>query len=116
MNNKKLVLIAMVISAGVAGIGGAIESIGTMYRLVPGYSPGYGFDAIGAAVLGKQKPLGTVVACLLFAIIRVGAGAMQRNMGVPYPLVGVLRGTIILFVVLSSYVARRLSIYIDMRY
>jgi len=115
-NNKMLIFVAMVISAGIAGVGGAAEALGNLYQLTPGFSPGYGFEAIGAAVLGKSKPMGTTLACLLFAAIRIGAGAMQRGLGVPYPLVGVIRGLIIIFMIISTYVQRRLETAVSRRY
>lgn len=116
MNNKALVLISVLISGGIAGIGGSIETMGSLYRLTPGFSGGYGFDAIGAVVLGKSTPLGLTIASLLFSVIRVGAGAMQRNLGVPFPLVNVIQGLIIIFIVGGSYLSRKLEILTGRRY
>ncbi|HEY3316639.1 MAG TPA: ABC transporter permease [Bacillota bacterium] len=109
MNVKTLALASMFISGGMAGVGGAVELMGTLYRLTPGFSPGYGFDAIGVAVLGGEKPLGVVLAALLFAVIRVGAGSMQRDLGVPFPLVSVIQGLIILFIVGGTFASRVLQ-------
>jgi len=116
MDNKALVLISVLVSGGIAGIGGSIETMGSLYRLSPGFSGGYGFDAIGAVVLGKATPLGLTIASMLFSVIRVGAGAMQRNLGVPFPLVNVIQGLIIIFIVGGSYLSRKLEIYTGRRY
>ena len=51
---------------------------------------GYGFDGIGAAVMGRHNPWGIVLTSLLFAVIRVGAGRC-KGMGVPLPLLSVIR-------------------------
>ena len=100
---------AVIISGGLAGLGGAAELAGNQYRMLHGFSLGYGFDAIGAAVMGKHHPAGIVLASLLFAFIRVGAGAMQRGIGVPFPILSVLQGIIIITIVASNFVTNRLT-------
>lgn len=102
-------LIAAVLAGGLSGLGGAVELMGSQFRIMSGFSPGYGFDGIGVAVMGRHKPVGIVLAALLFAIIRVGAGAMQRGMGVPSPLLSVIQGLLIIIVIASSYLTNRLS-------
>ena len=77
--------------------------------MLHGFSPGYGFDAIGAAVMGQHHPAGIVLTSLLFAFIRVGAGAMQRGIGVPFPILSVLQGIIIITIVASNFVTNRLT-------
>lgn len=109
MDIIKGTIIGVIISGGLAGLGGAVELLGTQHRMMPGFSPGYGFDAIGAAVMGKNNPWGVVLTSFLFAVIRVGAGAMQRGLGVPLPLLAVIQGMIIIFVISSSYFSQKLS-------
>ena len=116
MNNKKLIMISVLISGGLAGIAGSIETMGSLIRLTPGFSGGYGADAIGVVILGNASPLGLTIASLLFSVLRVGAGGMQRNLGVPYPLVNVIQGLIILFVVGGSYISKKLELSFGRRY
>ena len=116
LNNKMLMMTAVLLSGGLAGIGGSIDAIGSLYRLAPGFSGGYGFDAIGAAVLGKLTPLGLTISCLLFAVLRVGAGSMQRDLGVPFPLVKVIQGLIILFIIGGTFISRKIEFYTGRRY
>ncbi|MEW6622079.1 MAG: hypothetical protein AB1420_02925 [Bacillota bacterium] len=101
--------LAVIMSGGLAGLGGAVELMGSQHRLMHGFSPGYAFDAIGAAVMGRHNPWGIVITSFLFAVLRVGAGAMQRGMGVPLPLVWVIQGLIIILVIASSYLTTKLS-------
>ncbi|GFN22302.1 ABC transporter permease [Thermanaeromonas sp. C210] len=102
-------LLAALISGSLAGLGGALELVGNQHRLVRGFSPGYGFDAIGASVMARNNPLAIVFTSFLFAALRVGAGALQRKVGVPLPLVQVLDGLIIVLVIGSYYFSDRLS-------
>lgn len=100
---KKLIIIGIIISGGLAGLGGGLNMLGYQSRWVSGTVLGYGFDGIGAAVMGQYHPLGMAFSALLFAIIRVGGGAMQRSVGVPYPLVHALQGIVIMAVIISAY-------------
>ncbi|MEL7609844.1 MAG: ABC transporter permease [Bacillota bacterium] len=109
VNARKTLMLAIVISGGLAGMGGAIELIGNQYRLLEGFSSGYGFDAIGIAVMGQYHPVGIALSAFLFAAMRVGAGAMQRGVGVPLPLVSILQGIIIVSVIVSAYYVRKVS-------
>ncbi|NMC79270.1 MAG: ABC transporter permease [Chloroflexi bacterium] len=102
-------LLAAALSGGLSGLGGAVELMGSQFRLLSGFSPGYGLDGIGVAVMGRNKPIGIVMAALLFAVIRVGAGAMQRGIGVPSPLLSVIQGLLIVIVIASNYLTDRLS-------
>jgi simple sugar transport system permease protein len=102
-------VVALLTTGGLAGMGGAMELMGTQFKIVNGFSAGYGFDGIGVAVMGRYNPIGILLAALLFAVIRVGMGAMQRGAGVPFPLLNVIQGLIIIFVIASGYLTNRLS-------
>ena len=47
----------MLISGVLSGIAGAIEVLGVHYRLIEGFSLGFGFNAIAIALLATLKPL-----------------------------------------------------------
>jgi simple sugar transport system permease protein len=89
---------AMSISGGLAGLAGTVEIIGSQYRLLDFFSPGYGFDGIAVAFLGRSDPIGVIFAAFLFAALRIGANQMQRTTGLPTSLVLVIQGTVILFI------------------
>ena len=95
---KGYVFGAMGISGGLAGLAGATEIIGSQYRLLDFFSPGYGFDGIAVAFLGRSDPIGVIFAAFLFAALRVGANQMQRETGLPTSLVVVIQGMVILFI------------------
>lgn len=101
--------VALLTTGGLAGMGGAMELMGTQFKIVNGFSAGYGYDGIGVAVMGRYHPIGIILATLLFAVIRVGMGAMQRGAGVPFPLLNVIQGLIIVFVIASGYLTNKLS-------
>jgi ABC-type uncharacterized transport system permease subunit len=100
---------ALVMTGGLAGIGGAIELMGTQQKIVPGFSAGYGYDGIGVAVMGRYHPIGIILSTLLFSVIRVGMGSMQRGAGVPFPLLNVIQGLIVIFVIASGFLTNKLT-------
>jgi len=56
----------------------------------------FGFDAITVALLGRNRPLGTVLAGLLFGALKAGGYAMQLY--TPIDVVLVLEAVIVLFI------------------
>jgi len=101
--------VAIILTGGLAGMGGAMELLGTQFKIVSGFSQGYGYDGIGIAVMGRYHPVGIILSTLLFAVIRVGMGAMQRGAGVPFPLLNVIQGLIIVFVIASNFLTNKLT-------
>jgi ABC-type uncharacterized transport system permease subunit len=109
INIVGVTIVALITTGGLAGMGGAIELLGTQFKIINGFSAGFGYDGIGVAVMGRYNPIGIVLSTLLFAVIRVGMGAMQRGAGVPFPLLNVIQGLIIVFVIASGYLTNKLS-------
>jgi simple sugar transport system permease protein len=88
----------MLVSGVLSGIAGAIEVLGVHYRLIEGFSLGFGFIAIAIALLATLKPLWVIPAALFFAFLETGALSMQRQIGIPSSLVLVIQGLSLIFV------------------
>lgn len=108
VNAKRSLILVILVSGALAGLGGSLELLGNQYKLMEGFSNSYGFDAIGIAVMGQYHPVGIILASLLFAALRVGTNSMQRGVGVPLPLLYILQGIIIIAVIVSNYFVRRI--------
>ncbi len=93
-----LITAAAAISGGIAGLGGAVEVSGVHYRLIETVSPGYGYLGIAVALLGRLNPWGAGVAAFFLAALVVGAETMERAVRVPLPLIFVVQGLVILFI------------------
>lgn len=91
---------AFLASGALAGLAGAVEVSGVTYALYESLSPGYGYTAIAVALLARLHPLGIVASGLLFGALEAGAGAMQRDAGVPSVMVSVVEAALILLVLL----------------
>jgi simple sugar transport system permease protein len=107
---SKNIIIAMLLSGGLAGIAGSVEVFGIHHRLFNDFSAGYGFDALAVALLGQLHPVGVFVSALFFGALRVGSNAMQRAVQVPVSIVYVIQGLAILFILtdklLQSYIIK----------
>jgi simple sugar transport system permease protein len=93
---------ALLGSAALAGLAGGAEVTGVSYALFQNLSPGYGFTAIAAVLLARLDPVGLLGTALLFAALEAGAGAMQREAGIPSVAVYVVEAVVILVVVVSE--------------
>ena len=98
INVKKGLIISLIISGALAGLGGAGEILGVHKRYIDGFSPGYGWDGLAVALIGGLDPIGALLASLLFGILRSGGMTMNRITGVPIDIITILQALIILFV------------------
>ncbi len=92
---KKIQVWAMSLSGGIAGIAGAFQVLAYEGRFYQGFSPGYGFDALGVALLAGNSAIGLIPASLLFGILAKGGVSLQAN-GVPKGITSVVLGAMIL--------------------
>ena len=95
---KRTVVSAMVVSGAIAGLGGAIETLGITYRYAPAFNLGLGFDGITIALLGRVHPIGIIPGAILIGGMRAGAANMQFDAGVAPEIVDLLMALILLFV------------------
>ena len=102
------------LSGALAGLAGGVEVLGVTFALYENISPGYGYTAIAVALLAGLDPWRVGMTALLFGALEAGAGAMQRDAGVPSTLVSVIEAALILAVVaFQSIRARRLAAGVD---
>lgn len=93
------IVLAMAISGALAGMVGINEVLGYRYRYYDSFSSGYGFTGIAVALLGRNHPVGVILASLLFgALLRGGLFVDIFTEHVSKDLIFVLQGIIILFV------------------
>lgn len=106
INVKKIIILSMSISGGLAGLVGINYVLGYKYYFEEGFSTGLGFMGIAVALLGKNHPFGVILSALLFGIL--SQGGLVINAIVPKELVDILQAVVIICVVSSSSEVRRL--------
>ncbi len=98
ININRSMIIALVLSGSIAGLGGAGEIMGVHRRYIDGFSPGYGWDGLAVALVGGLSPIGSLFAAILFGALRSGGMIMTRATGVPQDIVFLLQALVIIFV------------------
>ena len=96
---KKQIITAMTISGGLAGMVAIGEVMGDRYRYYHDFSDGWGYLGIAVALLGRNHPLGIVIAAIFFAVLKRGQIFVDiETRFVSKDLVEVLQAIIIIFV------------------
>lgn len=104
MDYRRVALLVMLISGGLAGLAGMGEVAGIHFRLRPpeALSPGYGFTAIIVAWLARLNPLAAMLTAFLLGGLLVGGDAIQIALNLPAATVQIFNGVILLFVIASE--------------
>jgi simple sugar transport system permease protein len=110
IRTRRVVVVTFLLSGALAGIGGGVEVSGVTYALYENFSPGYGYTAIAVALLAGLHPLGVVATGIFFGALEGGAGAMQREAGIPAVWVNVIEALVILAVLAVDRAVRRLQV------
>lgn len=95
---KRSILISMIVGGGLAGLGGAIETLGITGRYEPAFNAGLGFDGITIALLGRANPLALIPGAILFGGMRGAGGSMQFASGVSPEVIDLILAIVLFFV------------------
>ena len=87
-----MVVVAMLISGAIAGLAGASETLGVQFRLIQGFSPGFGFEGLAVAFLAALRPGRALLIALLFGGVFSAATQLQQVIGVTASLAFVVEG------------------------
>ena len=96
----------MLLSGVLAGVGGLNYVLGYKHYYEEGFGTGSGFLGIAVALVGRNHPVGVVIAALLFATL--SQGGLAVNALVPKQMVDVLTAVVIIAVATSVPEVRRL--------
>jgi simple sugar transport system permease protein len=106
MQPKRLTVVAMAASGALAGLVGVNEIGGVHGRLLPDFVAGAGFAGIAVSLIGRNHPLGIVLASLLFGALYQGGAELAFEInGFSRDMVFMLQGLIVLFAGAMAQVA-----------
>jgi ABC-type uncharacterized transport system permease subunit len=106
----KIFVIAFLISGALAGMAGFTEVNGVQHMLVQGFNPTIGAEGIGIAILANANPIGIIFGAVLFGALKVGGQILGQISGIPSSIIEIMEGFVMLFVLLSFYLRRRIEI------
>lgn len=105
------ILMAALISGGIAGLAGVGEVGGIHYYMTGTLSPGFGYTGVIVATLGALTIPGAIVAALFLALVNRGAISASRELSVPVYLGDVIQAALLLVglatLLLNRYRIRR---------
>jgi simple sugar transport system permease protein len=96
---------ALTLSGAIAGLGGINYVLGYKHYYEDGFAGGSGFLGIAVALVGRNHPIGVILAALFFATLSQGGLAIHAF--VPKQMVEVLQGVVIIAVAMSVPEVRR---------
>jgi simple sugar transport system permease protein len=114
VNPKAMVIKTMLISGGLAGLVGMSQLLGFFGRYHQDFPTGLGFAGIAVALLGRNNAFGMAISALLFGFLNVSAQILDLN-DVPKEIIDIMQAIILLSVVVSYEVARRMIAASELR-
>ncbi|MCB5161137.1 ABC transporter permease [Marinomonas algarum] len=98
IDTAKVTIWAMLISGGLAGFVGLNEIMGVNHSLLLNFTAGYGFAGIAVALMGRNHPIGIILAAMLFGALYQGGAELAFEIPTITPeIVVVIQGLVILF-------------------
>ena len=104
---KKDVLVAMIISGGLAGVAGLVEVYGTTTVLLPqvfsDITTSFGYIGIPVALIAYLNPIVTIFSSIFLSGILIGSYSLEQTYGIPIDVVTAIYGLIMLFAMIGVY-------------
>jgi ABC-type uncharacterized transport system permease subunit len=102
-------VMAMAVGGFLAGLAGSERVLGVHRHFISPFPFGYGFAGIAVALLGRNRPLGVLVAAIFFGALASGGAQVDIETAVPRELVTVIQAVVIIFVA-CEYLVRRIGL------
>ena len=103
MSVGRLTYATFALSAGLAGLGGAVEILGVWGTMRADWNPAYGLLVVPLVFLARFNGIAVIGFTLFFAILMIGGESASRRLGVPNFYVLVLVALLLIFLALVEY-------------
>lgn len=103
LNLELLTIVAFAVSAGLAGLGGAVEVLGVRGTIQADWNPAYGILVIPLVFLARYNGYGVIGFVFFFAVLMIGGESAARRLAVPHYFVLVLVALLMLFLALTEF-------------
>jgi general nucleoside transport system permease protein len=97
ISSFKIIMVAMMLSGALSGLMAINNVMGQAEKLLQNSAEGAGFIGIAVALMGRNHPLGILVAAVLFGFLYQGGASLGLETTIPIELRTVLQGLVILF-------------------
>lgn len=106
MSVNRNIILSMLISGGLAGLGGVALFTGNATSIQIGIMPTQGFDGIAVALLGANNPIGVFFSAVFFGLLYSGTGFMNAMTEIPPEIADTIIAIIIYFAATSVLTER----------
>jgi general nucleoside transport system permease protein len=100
-SEARTIWLVLLIGGAMAGLAGVFELAGATRQIQLGFPSNYGFTAIIVAFLGRNNPLGCLIAGIVLAVTTVGGQMAQTSVHIPNATAGIFQA-MMLFLILAS--------------
>lgn len=104
---NRLVVMAMLASAGLAGLAGANDVLGVKGLFQGEWNPMYGLTGFALVFLARLNGLGVIPLAYFFALLDFGGEMMARTAQIPAFFVPMLEGLMLIFLAVGAYFERK---------
>lgn len=102
----KIMIITMLISGAFAGLMAVNNVMGEAERMIHNAVEGAGFIGIAVALMGRNHPVGVILAAILFGFLWQGGAELQFEYGIPREMVTVIQAIVIMLTGALDYMVR----------
>ena len=113
VNSLKTMYLTLALSGALAGLGGAVEVLGSRYRYIDKMitSPSYAWSGITASLMSSNNPIGVLISSVFLAGLTTGGSSIELRMSIPSEITSIITGVLTMFVtakfVIGDVVKRR---------
>jgi general nucleoside transport system permease protein len=106
---SRMIIATLCAGGAAAGIGGWIQAAGVDHRLYASIADPIGYTGLFAALMGRLRAAGVLLASFFFAVLLRGGDSLQIGADVSPEIIGVLVGLIMLVMAMMEARVRRLE-------
>jgi general nucleoside transport system permease protein len=104
-----LTVAVFAISAGLIGLGGAIDIVGTQGNVRADWNPAYGLAVIPVVFLARLNGFAAIGFVFLLSVLSIGGESAARRLGVPQTFTLVLVSIVLVTLAIAEYLDHRLE-------
>lgn len=109
LKTDKIMIWSMVLSGAICGLVGMFEVYGYQYRFLETISDEFFFDGMLVAMIMNYSPVGIILMSFFFAVIDIGASAMELSTGISGELSDIIFAIIIFLMAAEGGISKAIS-------
>ncbi|WP_378941260.1 ABC transporter permease [Mesorhizobium sp. ANAO-SY3R2] len=100
----KLTIAVFAISAGLAGLAGAVDILGVQGNVRADWNPAYGMAVIPMVFLARMNGFAAIGFVFMLSVLSIGGESAARRLGVPHHFTLVLVSVVLIMLAVAEYI------------